>query len=768
MNEIIQSFLDAMTRAGCAPADPADIEATGKDAYYTLAGDKKSKRGGYCLTIHPDGFAHGNFCSFKTGDRGSWNNKTSKKGIQKEEKDAWLARVKQADLERQTQRESEYKTAAVKAHKDWDAASPCTDHPYLTTKQVKSHGLRTINNNLIVPMYSDGKLWSYQTIDPDGGKLYLSGARKNGCYYKISGTEDIIGIVEGYSTGASVHESTGYTIYVAFDAYNLSSVADEVRKFHPNNRIYIFGDNDNWSTNHKGQPYNTGKEKAFQAAERINGFPLIPEFGDDDIDLRTDWNDFTVSFGHAATKSIIDLAVNKSTPVIIPDDTQIPAENISPEFSDEKLRDSALWKRLPTDRDPYGKLEPNSMHNLLLYLRHKPKYLGLFRYDRFAGAIILHREPYWQGKEAFKVRKRVDTDITYMKASMEKDGLAPSSASVREAIDVVAKENWINPPLEYFESLKWDGIKHIESWLETYLGATGDKEYLSAVGMCFLIAGVARIYDPGCKAENMLVLEGEQGLMKSTALATLANVGRGKDEESYFCDTLTFGKIQEKDTVTISQGKLIIEFAELASLGNREIEEVKSWMSIQTDEIRKPYGHDVEKFPRQFILAGSTNESLWLKDQTGNRRFWPVKCGHIDIKALTEFREQLWAEAVYMYKNKSIWWIPKTSHLFAKAQEEQNLRLLEDIWASPVEKCAEYKEFVTVAEILSEMGIEVAHQNKQSQGRVISVLKRLGYLPKLKKVGNKPIRGWGKEIDKSEHKNNVIPMQFEEEMEIEF
>ena len=435
------------------------------------------------------------------------------------------------------------------------------------------------------------------------------------------------------------------------------------------------------------------------------------------------------------------------------DDVQPPGgdfdyKQISPVYNEDNLAKRLIWKKAPVIRGDVvvdaGKLKPNSLHNILVHLRHDQRYHGLFRYDRFAGRVVLHKEPFWWGKEPFKIRKRIDTDVDYIEAAMDMDGLDPSNTKVRSAIDVVSRENWINPPLEYFENLTWDGRPRLRTWLQYYLGAEGDEDYLQAVGMAWLIAGAARIYEPGCKAENMLVLEGEQGLLKSTALSVMANVGHGKDEESYFCDTLTFSKIQEKDTVAISQGKLIIEFAELASLGNREIEEVKGWMSIQCDEIRKPYGHDVEKFPRQFILAGSTNESLWLKDQTGNRRFWPVKCGKIDIPALMNDRSQLWAEAVHMYKNKADWWINKTSPIWIKATEEQDLRLLEDVWAAPIEQYVLGNNFVTVQEILTHFKIDIKDQNKQQQARVIGVLKRLGYIPKQMRHTGKNVRGWAK------------------------
>ena len=525
---------------------------------------------------------------------------------------------------------------------------------------------------------------------------------------------------------------------------------------------------------------NTGIFYGQQAAAAVGGFAVWPIFENNEETKFSDFNDLHVTKGLEAVKdkilSVISIAEREvaggviephnssqspghdSIPTLEPDD-YVPEHapesgKLTPVFDDKKISNSLIWKKWPSDSDA-GKLEPNSLFNILVYMRHKPKYQGLFRYDRFAGRVILAKEPFWWSDGRFRVREIRDCDTSYMVASMEKDNLAPSGAKVREAIEVCAHENWINPPLDYFNRLQWDGVKRLDKWLSYYLGAEGDQAYLSAVGMAWLIAGVARIYDPGCKAENMLVLEGNQGLLKSTALNVLANVGRGADEESYFCDTLSFDQIADKDSVLKMQGKLIIEIPDLAGLGSREIEAVKAWMSVQTDEIRVPYGREMAKFPRQFILAGSTNESHWLKDQTGNRRFWPVRCGKIDIEALKADREQLWAEAVAMYKNKAQWWIGRDNPVWKNAQIEQADRLLEDVWYEPIGKFVRNVNFITVAEIFYLLKIDIKDQNAKHQQQIIRVLKQLGFERDKQRVGGEPKSGWGR-------KSNVIDAEVTE------
>lgn len=440
----------------------------------------------------------------------------------------------------------------------------------------------------------------------------------------------------------------------------------------------------------------------------------------------------------------------------------IKTQHQSPEFVRDKFLNILLWKKRPHHGD--GVLEPNSLHNILAYLRHHPKYAGLFRYDRFQGRVIVYKCPPWEDERKFKVRNLSNTDTTYITALLEcEEGkLCPTASKVRECIEVMAFENWINPPLEYFESLRWDGEKRLYRWLEVYLGANGDQEYLSAVGMCWMIAGAARIYMPGCRAENMIVFEGPQGELKSTALRKLATLGSKGDEESYFCDTLTFSDIQKKDTTLKLCGKLIVEFPELAKLGHKEVEEVKQWMSIQDDEMRRPYGRETEKFPRQFILAGTTNEQFWLKDKTGNRRYWPVKVGSIDLASLSRDVPQLWAEAVFLFKSGEQWWLNKSSEVWKKAEIEQAIRLADDIWITPIERYLENTDKVTVDEILEKIGVDVSKREEKHANRIRDILRRIGFEQKTK---------WDKDAKKNKHtwirkkKQEILKIEKEPEYE---
>lgn len=324
-----QSFVEAMRKDGCAPADPADIVADGEDHYYRIEGDRKDKRAGYCLTVLPDGFAYGNYKNFKTSDGGSWHCKKGVRGLSKEERAANQARMEQAETDKEARRQEIYKVKAVEAKALWDASKHAEpDHPYLVKKGIQPNGARQDGNDLIIQIAADGKTCSYQRISPDGAKLFMAGARKQGGYFPIANAGDnksVLIIVEGYGTGASIREATGLPIIVAFDAGNLMPVAVEIRKKYPESFIIVAADND-----HDGET-NTGRIKGEAAAEKVNGICIWPEFSDGDSE--TDWNDYHSRFGLDAVKDKILAAVvaqEGAVSVIVSPETGLQADG--PDF----------------------------------------------------------------------------------------------------------------------------------------------------------------------------------------------------------------------------------------------------------------------------------------------------------------------------------------------------------------------------------------------------------------------------------------------------
>jgi predicted P-loop ATPase len=207
-------------------------------------------------------------------------------------------------------------------------------------------------------------------------------------------------------------------------------------------------------------------------------------------------------------------------------------------------------------------------------------------------------------------------------AWMQRECIIVPKEIVGQAIQTVARDHGCHPIREFLEGLKWDGIGRIDDWLTLYLGAD-PSPYIRAVGARFLIGGVARIFQPGCKNDCCPVLEGPQGLYKSTALKILA--------EPWFTDEVA--DLGSKDSAIQVHGVWIVEIAELDAMTKSEVSKVKAFMSRAVDRFRPPYGKHVISAPRESVFAGTVNPGIkYLKDETGGRRFWPIKCGRIKTR----------------------------------------------------------------------------------------------------------------------------------------
>lgn len=198
-----------------------------------------------------------------------------------------------------------------------------------------------------------------------------------------------------------------------------------------------------------------------------------------------------------------------------------------------------------------------------------------------------------------------------------------------------------HPVRQYLDALVWDGKARVERWLETYLGAEDDKAGLTrAIGKIMLVAAVRRVRRPGVKYEHLVVLEGPQGAGKSRAVKALC------PDPEWFTDSVSLG-LEPKEVMELTAGKWIVEIGELAGMRKSEVEHVKALLSRQVDEARMAYDRLKRDRPREFVCVGTTNEDSYLVDESGNRRFLPVKCGKIDVAAIEIDRDQLWAEASY-------------------------------------------------------------------------------------------------------------------------
>ncbi len=729
---IQDDFLSAFGRHGLTPPDTLVADGT---LHRFRSGPEHADNGFYRLAVVP---AHGGG-DIGFGLIGCWKRDVNEKWCSRDPKalaEPDRAALRAARDEFRRRDEKLAADAAAKAASMW-AASPAADpaHPYLTAKGIGPKGLREYKGKLLVPVRRDGGLVSLQFVGPDGGKRFLTGGKVEGGYASLAskdGPREPILIAEGFATAASLHAATGLPCVVAFNAGNLSPVARAMRDKYPDARLVVCGDND-LHTMVQGRPLNVGRVRADAAARGVGGAVALPPFSADDPEKPSDWNDWLLRHGAAETADLVaDLGGFGP-----PDETPPPADQPPPHA--DIPDDRPPWSRTVAATPPGdwrarlipGKevaeghpfpFEKKSKQNAYLFLKHHPRFAGVLCYNAFSDDVTLVRRPPWEGGE-FAPRSIRDDDFFMFAAHLEYCDVGVGKDTAADAVLRVAKECEVNPPREHLSRLKWDGRPRLDTWLAYYLGADAQPpDYLALVGAKWLVGAVSRVFEPGCKFDSVLILEGSQGLGKSMALRALATFG----DESFFLDSV--GDIRSKDTLMTMQGKLIVEIAELASFKKTENEEIKAFITRQVDEYRPPYGRTVLKRPRYFVLAASTNEidEGYLTDETGNRRYWPVKCGAIDIEAVRRDAGQLWAEAVVRYRAGERTWL--TREEAAVSGDEQRQRFVEDAWQERIAEMVRHEWQIRTDEVLGSLELKPKDINNLVRKRVKNSLRQLGWV----------------------------------------
>jgi predicted P-loop ATPase len=374
--------------------------------------------------------------------------------------------------------------------------------------------------------------------------------------------------------------------------------------------------------------------------------------------------------------------------------------------------------------DDRGRIVAN-LANAMIALRADQSIEGAFAFDEMAQAVMLNKRlpvaPNGQHAGTDPVPRLMrDEDVSQLQEWLQHQGLPRIvKDTVHQAVDQRARECSFHPVSEWLDNLKWDETKRLTGWLRTHLGATGPEDYLAAIGRMFLVAMVARIFQPCCKVDYMLVLEGDQGVEKSKACAVLA--GR------WFSDALP--DIHAKDARQHLRGKWLVEIAELAAFTRAESEALKAFITRDCERYRPPYGHKEVAEPRQCAFIGTTNRSVYIKDETGGRRFWPVAVDHVNIEALTRDRDQLFAEAVVRYRRGEVWW-PDPSFERLHIRPVQDSRYDDDPWEGPIKDYLQTVSLVRLADIARALGFDaMARVGTADQRRIAGVLTYLGWKP---------------------------------------
>lgn len=354
------------------------------------------------------------------------------------------------------------------------------------------------------------------------------------------------------------------------------------------------------------------------------------------------------------------------------------------------------------------------MANAITLLKRHPDWRGVLAFNTFTIRRVLLKPIPGQGGRDFP-RPVEDDDYSAALVWFNRNGFPRATAEVvQAAIRKVCRDKAFDPLIDYLNGVQWDGNPRLGAWLSTYCGAEV-SDYTSEVGIRWCISAVARGFKPGCKADHMLVLEGTQGARKSSALAALAG-------EDWFSDSLP--PMNTKDASSYLRGRWIVEVAELEAM-RREVDAVKAFISRQVESYRPAYGREEVDQPRRCVFAGTTNKDDWQKDETGGRRFWPIRVGTIDVAAISRDRDQLWAEAVHLYRQGERWWLEGA--IADQAEAEVAERRADDPWRADIAQAVAGLSEVTTKQVLGLMGVLPSDMTVPLSKRVAQELVALGW-----------------------------------------
>lgn len=366
----------------------------------------------------------------------------------------------------------------------------------------------------------------------------------------------------------------------------------------------------------------------------------------------------------------------------------------------------------------------NTFANVCTILRHAPEYATL-RFNTMTRTPELRGE---RVNDALLGSIREQIERTY--------GFSPGADAVVSALVTVSAERGYHPVAEYLRGLAWDGVPRLDTVAERILRAAPTAIVVTMVRAWFLSA-VARALTPGCKVDTALVLVGGQGAGKSTFFRVLA----GK----WFGDTAV--DLESKDAQMQLAATWVYELGELDHVTSRaHAGRIKAFLTSPVDTYRPPYGRSVEVIPRSNVIVGSTNEAQFLNDPTGDRRFWCVQVGRVDLETLARERDQLWAEAVAAFEGGEGWWLSREAE-DARSDAAEEHRIV-DPWEEVVRDWLsgltphELRDLTSKRILSGPLRLPIDRVTAREQQRLAAIMRRLGWTNRVLRVDGGNARVW--------------------------
>ncbi|HFE7690891.1 TPA: VapE domain-containing protein [Legionella pneumophila] len=393
---------------------------------------------------------------------------------------------------------------------------------------------------------------------------------------------------------------------------------------------------------------------------------------------------------------------------------------------------------LPFSRNKEGNIKANSLMNIELVLDNDPELKDMFKFNEFTAEIeVVKDSTILHIAKGQLLDRYVDEIASYIERAVDYDHILFNNDRIRSAISVIASKHAFNPVKEYFDTSEktWDGDDRLHNVFSNYLGAEKTPA-TDLIADIWFRGAVAKAYNPLIKFDFVLDLVGGQGAGKTTFLRKIAPLGYYTDQFLSFTD---------KDDFAVMRRSLIVNDDELTATSNSSFEELKKFVTLQMFEYRKPYGHTAERFPKNFVMARTTNELYYLKDKTGERRFLPVHASkaaqkfHPVTDLTAEYVQQLWGQAVSDYRKNQSFYLPAEAEEILNKQREDFMYTdeVEDQIEMLLESEFKDRHFISASEIALQMnGTADLTTNRKLANQIANIMvnrfgwrKGRGYLP---------------------------------------